>query len=473
MSYILNKPILDQMIEPLDSTFFVDKSGSDSEPYNGTQALPYATIQKAVDEAATAGGGTVFIMPGVYAETVYIRHDNIHLVGMTETGNFGLGPCVITGNGSNPAVVITEATLASAQTWIARGASNYNTFYDADLVADAQYPEICSLRSLHLTPPAGQYSLVCAGVDNSSNQFDTGLFIKNCTLVRGLFARRVNFIQSSYTYHWLNNNLYEVGEWDNHHCVATNINFRYDSAETQPAWGAWGIEAFFLQLYGTLDLTKEGAVVAGAFNHLGGIITMSDDSFMEMASSHLANNVEVGSDASFTLHNCDLQGSTLLLDTGSGDLGCTLDGGIYTDIEIDDSNDRLTYLSPYTQENSTPLKVGDNQSVDGVTATLSLGEFEFTPRTNARLKFKAILYSSSGSLTASAQLYNVSDAEYVTSSLVSTTNTSPTTLEADLSIGSAANLFKDTTKTYAVRISTTGTIITDEAFLGSAFLVPY
>ncbi|MFH2040698.1 MAG: right-handed parallel beta-helix repeat-containing protein, partial [Chloroflexota bacterium] len=75
------------------STMYVDDSGSDSNP--GTEAAPFATIQKAVAEVAD--GGTVYVAAGTYTEQV--------------TVNKSIG---LFGDGAGSSIIAAPATLPAS-----------------------------------------------------------------------------------------------------------------------------------------------------------------------------------------------------------------------------------------------------------------------------------------------------------------------------------------------------------------------
>jgi len=102
----------------------------------------------------------------------------------------------------------------------------------------------------------------------------------------------------------------------------------------------------------------------------------------------------------------------------------------------------------------------------------ALGQFEFDAGnfSGTTFDFDVVLSVSNGSVTGSVQLYNITDSELVTTSLLTTTGLTPSLLTNTLVVGSGAGQFQDTAKLYEVRLAVTGSLPTDIVTLGSAIL---
>jgi len=121
-----------------------------------------------------------------------------------------------------------------------------------------------------------------------------------------------------------------------------------------------------------------------------------------------------------------------------------------------------------------PLVVANNESVDGVVSTLALGAFAFNPAEyggSSTFEFEVVLSASTGTLTATALLYNLTDAEDVTGATLTTSSTTPVKQNSgSLTVGTAAGNLKSTEKIYEVQIMNSGTLNTDQTYLGIAVL---
>lgn len=112
--------------------------------------------------------------------------------------------------------------------------------------------------------------------------------------------------------------------------------------------------------------------------------------------------------------------------------------------------------------------------VDGVSLQVSGGQFSFYPTEwggESSFYFEVVLSVTDVLRTAQVWLYNLTDMEIVTSSVQSTSNLGPTKLRAALSVGGAAGDFQSTEKVYEVRLSIDGTLVTEQATLGTATLI--
>lgn len=116
-----------------------------------------------------------------------------------------------------------------------------------------------------------------------------------------------------------------------------------------------------------------------------------------------------------------------------------------------------------------------NESVDGVTSLLQIGQFAFDPTpygSGINFQFEVVISVNIGTLTGTASLYNLTDSETVTATTLSTSNTTPTKRNSgNLTVGGAAGNLKSTEKIYEVRIQNDGSLVTDLTFLGSAVMI--
>jgi len=121
-----------------------------------------------------------------------------------------------------------------------------------------------------------------------------------------------------------------------------------------------------------------------------------------------------------------------------------------------------------------PFMLVSNEATDATSGTLALGQIEFDPSEYAGatlFEFLATLSVSGGTLTGTVGFYNVTDAELVTGTALTTTSTTPVRIGSGaLTVGAAAGNLKSTAKVYEVRLSVTGTLPTDIVTLGSAYL---
>ena len=114
-----------------------------------------------------------------------------------------------------------------------------------------------------------------------------------------------------------------------------------------------------------------------------------------------------------------------------------------------------------------------NEVVDGVTKQVGLGAFSFDPTqyTGSVIKFEVVLAVSNVAWTGTAKLFNVDDTEFVTSSTLSTSATTPTKLSATLTLGNGAGELKLSAKVYEVWVYNDGAVAGDQTRLGSAQIV--
>jgi hypothetical protein len=115
-----------------------------------------------------------------------------------------------------------------------------------------------------------------------------------------------------------------------------------------------------------------------------------------------------------------------------------------------------------------PVLMGSGESVSALTSPKGLGGHVYVPPATTTVKLQVVLSVSVGTVTGTVKLYNMTDLEYVTSATLTTTNTTPTNLEATLIVGTGAGELKPTSKTYEVRIENSGSGAGDITYLGSA-----
>lgn len=123
---------------------------------------------------------------------------------------------------------------------------------------------------------------------------------------------------------------------------------------------------------------------------------------------------------------------------------------------------------------SDRLQLADTEAVDATVGTRAIGQFQFNAGnyTGVSFRFTVTLSVSLGSLTGTALLYNVTDGEVVATTSLATSATTPTALISPvLTVGSNPGDFQDAPKLYEVRLSVTGSLVTDIVSLGSAALV--
>jgi len=121
------------------------------------------------------------------------------------------------------------------------------------------------------------------------------------------------------------------------------------------------------------------------------------------------------------------------------------------------------------------LFVASTQSQDATAGTLAIGQFAFNPSDwigTSDFRFGGTVAVSNGALTGTVLLYNVTDAEVVTSTTLTTSSVAPVKLESPaLTVGAAAGNLKNSEKIYEVRISVTGALLTDLITLGTAYML--
>lgn len=121
------------------------------------------------------------------------------------------------------------------------------------------------------------------------------------------------------------------------------------------------------------------------------------------------------------------------------------------------------------------VPVATYNQVDGVSGSLVVTQLRFNPSnygSNFYFYFEVGISASVGTLTTTARLYNLTDAEYVTGTTLTTSATTPTkSRSAALTVGAVAGNLKNSEKIYEVRLSTNGTAETEFAYLNYATMV--
>lgn len=97
---------------PAQTTWFVSASAPTAG--NGSQALPYRTIQGAIDAATTSSGDTLLIEAGTYAERIDLSGKDLVLQG--DLG--GVRPVIDAGSGGAAVRIVSGETLACTLRWL-------------------------------------------------------------------------------------------------------------------------------------------------------------------------------------------------------------------------------------------------------------------------------------------------------------------------------------------------------------------
>jgi hypothetical protein len=115
-----------------------------------------------------------------------------------------------------------------------------------------------------------------------------------------------------------------------------------------------------------------------------------------------------------------------------------------------------------------------DEVVDGLTSSTTLGSFAFDPTAygaSLDYQFEVVLSVNNALRTATAELYNLTDAELVTGTTLNTSSTTPVKLNSgNLTVGAAAGNLKNSEKVYEVRLQNDGTLVTELSLLGSAIM---
>jgi hypothetical protein len=118
------------------------------------------------------------------------------------------------------------------------------------------------------------------------------------------------------------------------------------------------------------------------------------------------------------------------------------------------------------------VELSDLKVVSGADGVLAISQFAFDTSDWAfgSFTFQVIMSVSVGTLTGQVLLYNLTDAETVFNSTLTTSSTTPVKLTGSLTAGSSAGYLKDTEKIYEIRIQNDGSLPSELAYLGSALL---
>lgn len=139
----------------------------------------------------------------------------------------------------------------------------------------------------------------------------------------------------------------------------------------------------------------------------------------------------------------------------------------------------MPYDSPFTAIRAmnlpTVLSLVTSETNDALSGVKALGQFTFTPLAfpgRRAILFRTTCWVSNAALVGIIQLYNVTDGEAVTGAGLTFNNTTPgqqTSLA--LTVGVNPGDIKPTSKVYEVRMSVSGTLLTDVVSLGTASLI--
>lgn len=117
----------------------------------------------------------------------------------------------------------------------------------------------------------------------------------------------------------------------------------------------------------------------------------------------------------------------------------------------------------------------ETKAQDALSGPLTVGQFRFDASqypAGTAFRLGVTFHVSDGSLTGTVLLYNLTDAEVVTNSTFTTSSTTPDSqVSSDLIVGAATGNLKTSSKTYEVRISTTGAAPVDVVTVGSVELI--
>jgi hypothetical protein len=118
------------------------------------------------------------------------------------------------------------------------------------------------------------------------------------------------------------------------------------------------------------------------------------------------------------------------------------------------------------------FSITDTETVDAPTALKAVGQFSMNAAnfgSASTFIFRSAFHVSSGALTGTVTLYNLTDGEVVAS--FATSSTTPQAQEANLTVGVGVGDLKTSARIYEVRISVTGALVTDVLTVGSGMLV--
>ena len=322
----------------------VDPSSSDAVD-DTDLTTAFLTVQGGVDAIVSAGGGTVYVFPkfGGYAETVFVHDPDVHICGVGPETSWGTNTdsakVVIRPDAAGPAIVYTEASRASAQALIARGAANYETFYDTDLVYGGRTPNRCSVSNIYLQTSA-TYALCLWGKNSNSTQFQDALRVSQCR-VEGIYSQRVGDV--SYKRCQLAT-LRSYNTYSNYfeHTFLNALVEEYDPLKAVPAFGYFGVLLESCNVNGLL-LYVEAAVQEMVSCWGDGVYQLYDDSFLHtqgLQNERTPTGLLVSTDAEWQGHADHFLGG-VQFNTGGTDQACTA-VDCYIEGLLTDNNGRLT-----------------------------------------------------------------------------------------------------------------------------------
>ena len=134
----------------------------------------------------------------------------------------------------------------------------------------------------------------------------------------------------------------------------------------------------------------------------------------------------------------------------------------------------MPFDSPFSALRGTrfpeAVTVAETHAISASEGVSALGTFSFAANifSGGTVTFRAVLNVSDSALTGQAVLYNVTDAEVV--STLSTSSVSPVALSDTLTVGAGVGELRSTATVYEVRLSVSGTLSTEIVTLGSASL---
>jgi hypothetical protein len=118
-----------------------------------------------------------------------------------------------------------------------------------------------------------------------------------------------------------------------------------------------------------------------------------------------------------------------------------------------------------------PVLLAEDVETNATESPESVGGVPFVPPWNTTVKFRATLNVSSGAVTGTVKLYNLTDGEFVNSATLSTSSTTLGTIETTVTVGYGANEMPPASKTYELRVENDGSLVTDITYVGSVYLV--
>lgn len=308
---------------------------------DGSMGSPYATIQKAYDEAAAefsptqANPAGVLILPGRYDETVIVDQDHVALVGL------GGQQVVNIASSSGPSLIITNASRASVATFLANGGQADPLAHYGDLAAGANVPRNVQIRDVSIGDLSGPANdLLIMGVGAGTSFGGSEINFMRCCVWGSVFARLANYI-SLQGATWLAKRIYThniAGLWVNDSQI-TGADVHYTTLEDEPSDnGNYGLCGGKSLCNGSVHLTGEARAGAGDPNgglvlfQVTGDLDLDDTSDLTMASSGVGGNIDAEGGAGFDIKNVHVQGG-ISMAAGAG--VCQMDGGAYMGALVD------------------------------------------------------------------------------------------------------------------------------------------